>query len=331
MRMRQSDPFRRTAARWLPAFLLAHLAGCAARERDEFVALRNVPAESSPWSYGGREGRKLVTEHYEIFTTLRDQRLIDSLPQAMETTYAWFQRLAPVPDPPRERMPVYLFADRDDWTYFTRRNFPQKAALLTKVRNGGYTEGSTAVIEYVAHQVTVTVMAHEGMHQYLHHCVRQRVPAWLNEGLAVLCEGQRWDADGLRGFDPWFNPARRNALAEALLRNDLYPLEELLRINAGHVVGGPTRGIATYYAQVWALLLFLREGEQGKYAEGFRQLMAALPDEKLEARARAAFVTSDRPEYDMGTGLFMAFISPEIEAVDAEYARFMGERVLGQR
>lgn len=314
-----------------PVVLLLLLAGCAGAERrGRFVAPETVQYVIEPWEYRGTEGRRVLTDHYEIHTTLRDARLIESLPQALEASYAYFQHLVPAPAP-QERMPVYVFAGRSDWVLFTRTNFPQKASLLTRIRNGGYTEGSTAVIEYVAHQVTATIMTHEALHQYLHHCVRRRVPAWLNEGLAVLVEGQRWDAGGLRNFDPWFNPARRNPLADVLLRDEQLPLGELLRINAGHVVGGPSRGVSAYYGQVWALMLFLREGEGGKYAAGLDRLLHALANEDIRMHMRAAALTSAKGELDDGTALFAAFISDEIEAVDEEYVRFMRKRILGQR
>lgn len=333
--MLRNSPGPATARRMFAMLSIAWLAalgGCVGGERrDEFVPLRNVACRATPWRFGPREGQRITTEHYEIFTTIRDQRLLDSLPQALETTYAYFQHLVPVPGAPTERMPVYLFADREDWLRFTRQQYPHKAELLTRIRNGGYTEGNVAVIEYVAHQVTATILAHEAMHQYLYHCARQRVPAWLNEGLAVLCEGQRWDNRGLAAIDPWFNPNRRNALAEALLRQDTYPLSELLRINAGHVVGGPLRNISAYYAQLWALLLFLREGEDGKYAPDLDRLLAAVGRGELEAHVQAASIGAHDPPLEFGPALFHAFFGADIDAVDTEFHRFMRQRILAEK
>ncbi len=323
---------RRAVIAAIAAIALSAACGCANRdERPPFVPPAETPYRVEPWRFGVRDGHRITTDHYVVYTTVRDASLLDALPRALETTYAFLQYTVPTPCAGSERMQVYLFANRDDWVRFTRATYPEKADLLTSIRNGGYTEGDVAVIEYVAHQVTGTLLAHEAMHQYLHHCARQRVPAWLNEGLAVLCEGQRWHSDGLADFDPSFNPSRRNALAESLLRQETFPLSELLRINAGHVVGGPVRDIAAYYAQVWALLLFLREGDEGRYAAGLDQLLEALGDGRLEAHAAAASAASETGPLDAGTALFTAFISPDIETVDREYHRFMRQRILGER
>jgi hypothetical protein len=281
--------------------------------------------------YRDRPGRLIKTEHYEIYTTLDDPVLIESLPQAMETTYRFYRQLVPTAIEPERPMPVYLFARRDEWSSFTRRFAGPRAQTLLKVRHGGYSERGVSVMEYVTHSITFPLVAHEGFHQYVHHCVKRPVPAWLNEGLAVVCEGQRWGKVGLKEFDPWHNPVRRNALAEALVRDEIIPLDELLCINAGHVVGGPSRKIGTYYAQVWALILFLREGADGKYAERFDRLRHALGAEDLETFAQAAHVTSGAPRYNFGRELFRSFITDDLETAEREYIAFMRHRVLGKR
>jgi len=312
------------AACWLYA------GGCAG-SRNATPVLRDVPFEIEAWQYRGNPGQRITTEHYEIYTTLRDEVLLTSLPQAMETGYLFYRQLVPTAREPAQRMPVYLFARRSEWADFTRRLAGPRARTLLKVRRGGYTERGVAVIEYVAHSITFPLVAHEGFHQYVHHCVNRRVPAWLNEGLAVLCEGQRWDSVGLKEFDPWHNPTRRNTLAEALLRKEIRPLDELLQISAGHVVGETTRKIGTYYAQLWALVLFLQEGQEGKYAESFTRLRNTLGSQDLEPFARAAHVKSTYATYSFGRELFCNFISDDLEAVQREYTAFLRQKILGGR
>jgi hypothetical protein len=304
--------------------------GCAG-PRNATPVLEDVPFETAVWQYRGHPGQRVTTAHYEIYTTLGDERLLAALPQAMETAYLYYRRLVPTAGEPQQPMRVYLFARRDEWVDFTKRFAGPRARTLLKVWRGGYTERGVAAIEYVTHSITFPLVAHEGFHQFLYHCVNGRVPAWLNEGLAVLCEGQRWSDVGLKEFDPWHNPVRRNTLAEALLRDELRPLEELLRINAGHVVGETTRKIGTYYAQLWALMLFLQEGQEGKYAEGFMRLRDTLGAQDLEPFAHAAHVKSARQNYNFGRELFCNFISDDLETVQREYVAFMRQKILGQR
>ena len=227
-------------------------------------------------------------------------------------------------------MKVYLFASRGQWEAFTRRFTGSRAQMFLKVRNGGYSERGVSVIEFVANSVTFPLFAHEGLHQYLHHYVQARIPAWLNEGLAVACEGQRWGDHGVKEFDQWFNPKRRNDLAAALVSNRLHALRTLLETHPGKIVGGSSQSVAAYYGQVWALVLFLQEGEKGKYAADFWRLLGALDEMKLEQYARAAHVWSDRRSFNFGEALFRSFISEDIDAVQDEYFAFMRERFLGK-
>ena len=292
--------------------------------------MTDVHFKLEDWRYAGAVGKKITTEHYEIHTTLTDSVLIEALPQAMETAYHFYRELVPTASDVEKPMKMYLFARRSEWANFTRRFGPRRARVLMKIRRGGYMESGITVAEYVSHAVTYPLLTHEGFHQFLYHCGYPRVPAWLNEGVAVYCEGQRWTARGLAEFDPWHNPVRRNTLAERLLRDDLFSLEELLRINAGSVVGGSNKKINAYYGQVWALVLFLREGAEGKYADGFQRLLEALGTRDLEQYARAGHLKSGRGSYNFGRDLFRCFISDDLESVEREYREFMREKFLGQ-
>lgn len=310
----------------LCGLVLGVAGGCAARREGTIV-----PYESEPWKYGAAEGTRLTTEHYEIYTTLRDPVLIEALPAFVEGAYQHYTRLIPPVRPPGERMKVYLFVSRGQWAAFTREFTGPRARVFLQVRNGGYSERGVSVIQYVTHAVTFPLFAHEGWHQYLYHCVNTKIPAWLNEGLAVICEGQRWDQHGLKEFDPWYNPLRRNDLSQALIANRLHPLRHLLETHAGEVIQGSTQGVTTYYAQLWALILFLREGQHGKYAAQFNQMLADLATPQAEQRARTAHIWSERDAFNFGEALFRAYISEDIAAVEQEYFAFLRERFFARR
>lgn len=308
---------------------LALLSGCATESRG-FAAVRDVEYQTDDWTFQESAGTKITTKHYEIYTTLREPYLVNALPSAMESAYLFYRALVPAAVEPTEKMPVYLFATRGHFAHYTRQSFGLRAQLLLKVRGGGYSEKGKSVIEYVAHQIAFPVVAHEGMHQYIYHCVNKRIPAWLNEGLSVLCEGQRWDNRGLVEFDPYYNPLRRNALAEVLLRNKQFSLADLLKSNAGHVVGGSSTEVDAFYGQVWALMLFLRDGEEGKYRDGLTRMLIALGAEDIESFAQAAHATSKREQYEFGQALFAAFISDDLDGVGREFERFMKEKIIAR-
>lgn len=310
--------------------LITALAGCS--QRNDSIAATNVEFAQKEWRYRGRPGLQLASDHYIIYTTITKPEMVAWLPQTMETAFAYYKQLIPSARQPTERMPIYLFAARAEFEDFTERTFgPERAALLNKVRGGGFMEQGITVMEYVNHDATFPIMTHEGFHQYLHHYADSRVPAWLNEGLATLCEGQRWGNAGLKSFDKWHNPIRRNRLAEALLRDDLFPLGQLLRINAGHVVGGSSRKIGTYYAQVWSLILFLQDGENARFAEAFQRMLAEFAEGNLEDDARAAHAMAPgNRRYNFGREAFAAFIDEDLAMFEQAYIRFLRERLLNE-
>ena len=303
------------------------LVGCATPERKR----PEVSCEVAPWHFGQTEGFRLVTDHYVIYTTLQDRVLVDALPGFTEAAYENYTRLVKPTHVPDERMPVYLFASRGQWAAFTKKFTGSRAPVYLQVRNGGYSERGVSAIQYVTHSVTFPLFAHEGWHQYLYHHVNTRIPAWLNEGLAVSCEGQRWGSFGVKEFDAGYNPSRANVLAQALLSNRLHSLRTLLETHPGKIIEGSSRSVSVYYAQVWALMLFLQEGADGKYAEGFRRLLDKLGEVDIEQYARAVHIWSERESFNFGEALFRNFISEDVETVENEYFAFMRERFLENR
>jgi hypothetical protein len=312
---------------WWSAALVAALAvlgGCA----GDGGGRAPVAYDVEPWNFGHATGYTILTPHYEIRTTIQDPTLREALPDFVEAAYGQYQALIPIAAAPEKRMRIYLFASRAQWEAFTKRFTGSRSKLYLQVRNGGFAARGVSVIEYVTHAVTFPLFAHEGFHQYLQHHTNARIPAWLNEGLAVYCEGQRWGTMRLKRFDPAFNPGRAGPLRAALASNRLMSLRALLETNPGRVIQGSSAGVATYYSQVWGLVLFLRTGEDGKYAERFDRLLEHVPDLDIEQFARAAHIWSSRQSFNYGEALFRNFISEDIDAVEQEYFAFLRERFL---
>jgi len=87
--------------------------------------------------------------------------------------------------------------------------------------------------------------------------------------------------------------------------------------------------VSTYYAQVWALVLFLEHGADGRYQERFHHLLKSLAEVDPEQAARAAHIASERELFNAGEALFRNYISEDLETVEQEYLAFMHERFLG--
>ena len=102
------------------------------------------------------------------------------------------------------------------------------------------------------------------------------------------------------------------------------------RTDAGRIIGGTNRAVGTYYAQLWALMLFLREGADGRYAADFQRLLKTLGEGNLESYARAAHIWSQHAAPNFGEDLFRSFISEDLDAVQREYQAFMRQRFFGK-
>jgi len=258
---------------WVGVFLLVGTFGCISSRPD----WPEIKVEQQEWiSPTGRKGVQLLTEHFDIRVTSPDEKLRAYLGPFAETAFSAYSELMPTNEN-YERLVVYLFEVRPEWAAFTRMAFPARSQAYLHIHYGGYTDSASAtcVMFDLGRDHTLSLMAHEGWHQYLAAYFTEPMPPWLNEGIATQFEG--FDLDGDRPiFKSRENYGRRNHLRSAMSQEDgLIPLAELLRIHAGHAVTQKTKQPSlTYYAQVWSLVLMLREGYDGRYADRFAQLLA---------------------------------------------------------
>ena len=278
------------------------------------------------WTYRGSVGELLTTDHFEIYTTIQDQELREVLPLFLESAYRHYTDLLPTVSDDNPRMQTYLFNTRLQWDRFVRENFPRRYPVYRLIQNGGFASGRRCVVYYLKRAYTLSIIAHEGMHQYFGSHFDVQIPPWLNEGLATYCEGFDF-RDGQPVFLPRHNTFRLNPLRRALTTDGLLPLRQILATHAGEVVQEGHRGVTSaYYAQVWALTVFLRHGQRGKYADGFARMLEDIRNGSLHTRARAAKLASGKPsEVSLGEAVFRAYITHDIDAFEQEYRDFMIE------
>jgi len=311
----------------LPSMAIACvLAGCGAPPHRAALDVR-----TEPWEYRGAAGRRLITAHFDIRTTARDERLVAVLPGFLEECHERCARLTGRSSGSPDPLVVYVFETRAQWSGFTEEFAPQRAPLYRQIRHGGYTDEptATAVLYDIGRDRTLAVAAHESMHQYLARHVRGPIPAWVNEGLATQmeCFALR---DGVPVFEPRHNLYRRNYLRMALSAgaNRLYPLRDLLRMHAGELFSSPEQSSDTYYAQVWSLVLMLTEGRNAAYREGFRKLVAEVGTESMRAAVEAYRVAvPDAAGAAAGEVAFRRYICEDLNRFAREYEAFARDLV----
>lgn len=307
MLVRTGRAFSRCARVCIAGLAATLLFGCTRPEPPPLVE-----TQTEEWQFGRTRGQRIVTDHFDLHTTIRDQEFLDLLPCFLESAHRRYVELIPSRSAEPQRLVTYLFAGRADWERFTRQHWPRRAPIYRRIQSGGFTEGTTSVVYYIRRPRTMSVLAHEGLHQYLAKHVPGELPAWLNEGLACYCEGFELHR-GRLSFKPRNNHDRLNALREGLNANTLLPLREVLRTHAGAVIAATDRRVYSYYAQAWALILYLDNDPNGEYAVGLRRLLNELGTE----------------QYRVGIGAYLAASEPQdgtpINQAEAAFRKYICE------
>lgn len=221
----------------------------------------------------GTAGRRVVTPHYRIYSTVANEDFLQSLGQLMEGALFEYRRLAPAAAGDGPPMECYLFATRPQWARFTReRTAPRDAVVYLRINRGGYTVGDQYVAYFLGDVGTFCVASHEGFHQFAARHLKNRIPPFLEEGLACMFEDISWEGR-LPRWDLSVNFARQAALRRAVQRQLLLPLEDLVGMHAGLVISKRTEQIAAFYAECWAFARFLREYDHGRYRSALAQML----------------------------------------------------------
>lgn len=284
------------------------------------IAPASVPVTREPWTFESKPGFVYATPNYRLFTTVQSPLLVSRLPSFMETALAQYRSvLGPLPGPPGP-MESYVLATRPQWVRFTQRLLGPQAEAFLKIQRGGFATRGYAVLYDVGMRDTFSLAAHEGWHQYTQRSFRQSLPVWLEEGIATYMEGYRWDQQnaGAAVFWPWANSERFEQLRRAHAAGRLMPVDRLLTTSPQELLAGrlqpsarvflrpgidvpggllpgmdasvdaivdaATDDALNFYAQVWAMVHFLREGENGKYREQFAATLADAAAGRLSQR-----------------------------------------------
>jgi len=327
-------PFRPLAA--VPLMLL--FGGCLNNGiADDKAAADAMAAEhltTQPWHLAGTDtpGLAIFSDHYKICTTIRDPLYQHLLARVLEAAYARSQVLnagTPV-TPPGGVFECYVFGDRPQWELYTRLRMGPNAATYLQISAGGYAQQGVFAGYDISRDRTLSVIAHEAWHQYAYFAFKDRIPAWLDEGIAT--QNEHIDIDpttgAVLGFSPEKNYARYQAVMAAMREQRLWKLPDLMATHAGKVVGMSQKYVDAYYGQLWALVLFMEHSDEYR-----PRLIAALKAAR-EGKLSAALAATVRPEemaaaserWNAAAGGYMgALIEPDMARLEGKYRAFLEE------
>lgn len=296
-------------------------AGCRSEAPSTPVAVTR-----EDWNYRGSKGLQCSSAHYILRTTCSSKPFVDALPGFLETCYLAYSELLPAQSGPEQPLEAYLFQSRWQWERFTEEFTGPRAATYKKIRSGGYSERGVTVSHYDSRRSSLSILAHEGLHQYLEVTHGKPIPAWVNEGLACYFESFDLDESGRPVFNPRNNTLRTPALRRQFSTKTMKPLKELLSTNAGREIHQPTQQVLGCYSQWWSLIIFMQRPSRGNpYHAGFQELLRELGTETMERKAQAFMAADTDGTMSYGEAVFRAYVTDDFEKFQADYDAFLPE------
>ena len=303
--------------------LLTMMSGCSQSHSSN---AEPVDSKTEPWKFKSATGEKITTPHYVIYTTSKNKSIVQTLPGFLEACYEAYVQTVPPEKEPDQPMPTYFFARRWEWDRFTEEFTGPRAPIYKKIRAGGYSENGTTVSYYSTQRASLSILAHEGFHQYLEVTRGENIPAWANEGLACYFEAFDLDKDNRPIFKPEKNYLRIPALREAIIGKSLIPLKEILSTHAGIAVQQKLNHVQNYYAQEWSIVVFMMQDSMSNpYHAGFEQLLQELGTPEMDRKAKAYIATDTGGEMSYSEAVFRAYITEDLDTFQRDYERFLNQ------
>ena len=272
-------------------------------------------------------GLKLTTAHYEIFTTLQEPVTLRRCAGFVESAYRAYNSQLPKPIETQNRLTIYLFESRRQWEDFTSDFAGQQAPLFCRIKAGAYYHNGACVAYDIGPQRTLSVLGHEGWHQFNGRHFKFRLPSWLDEGVAMLFEtGEQ----GTFALEPAKNAYRLRTLRRTLANNEMIPLRDLIVSNPGQVLASDrTEAVMAFYSQSYALVRFLREADSGRRLGAYYRLLAdglygdwPLDNDCKNIAADRNIPRNIRWNETVSLVLFESYVGDDYEQIEKEYLAF---------
>ena len=197
-------------------------------------------------------------------------------------------------------MTVKLFKDSDTFNSYAAANgVGGAAAYFSPMQNElcGYKTTSQGK------QLSIHIMYHEAMHQYLHALFGEevRIPIWLNEGMAEYFFGGEFN-DSMGRFVIGPNKERIDTIRQACRSESFVPLKKLFKYSQAQYYSNAQ----LCYAQGWSIAYFLWTTKDPKYVgviENFMKLLRQTKDSEKAFDETFGKLDIDQLEKDWKEGV----------------------------
>jgi hypothetical protein len=224
--------------------------------------------------------RLVHTRHYDIHTDI-DDSLIADLSARMDVMYDQYATTFSDFKPPTNApaLPVYLFATHEKYMAFTDYSGVNTGGLFV----AGRRPYLTAYEQGQGRDALRRTLQHEAFHQFAHSTISQRLPPWMNEGMAQLFEESIWmGKDFLTDQVP---PRRLRQLHADIVQKRLVEFDQFLALSPGDwrdTLHTNVEKAATCYNQAWAMAYFCSSAGDPAYHAQFNQLLQMLHDQNTD-------------------------------------------------
>ncbi|NBC11141.1 MAG: DUF1570 domain-containing protein [Planctomycetes bacterium] len=221
--------------------------------------------------------RVFASAHYHIHTDLPRAAVVP-IGRHMDAIHEQYtQRFAAFKTRDRAPMPLYLFRTKATYHAFLA------AHDLASDHSGGMffvtprVSGLATWVEGNSRSRTLSVLQHEGFHQFAWRHLGPGLPVWVNEGLAqyfedaILIDGRL--ALGLA------NAGRVQRVREALEADEALKLSALFALTPerwGNTLREEPDRADLLYAQAWSVAYFLIHADDGRYRRAFGRYLELL-------------------------------------------------------
>lgn len=270
-----------------------------------------------------------TTRHYNLFTNLEREEAVEYGKHMDIVFEEYARRFGDFRSRRGELNNFYLVRTRQDYVNLMGRMGFDASASGGMFFRGPLGSGLATWTQGIPRERTLSVLQHEGFHQFAAQYIGPSMPVWVNEGLAVYFEQARVINGKLKTGIA--EPYRIATIRSAVEKKKEMSFSSLLNISSWqwqeHMLSGSPLG-SLQYTESWSIVYFLIHGENGKYSRAFQQYLMLLSKGRSHEQAYAqTFGEGSEPQFEERWRKFLDELEPDDFSLAMERLEFIGEGV----